>query len=143
MDAETHTGRCNCGAVRFTTSGPLRDVVACHCSQCRRQTGLYFAATAIADDRIAIEGADAITWYEASSFAGRGFCRHCGSALFWKRKGSDVVSILAGAFDAPSGLQIASHIFVADKGDFYCIADGTPQYERSTPDVAVAPGTNV
>src|SRR5207248_10006566 len=40
------TGRCLCGSVSYVVSGPLRPVVACHCSQCRRMTGHFMAATA-------------------------------------------------------------------------------------------------
>ncbi|OCW58029.1 GFA family protein [Hoeflea olei] len=126
-DDQIRTGRCNCGAVRFRTRGPLREVVACHCSQCRRQTGLYYAATNVADDHVEVEGAEAISWYQASETARRGFCATCGSALFWKQRDATHVSILAGAFDQPSGLRIARHIFCADKGDFYDIVDGLPQ----------------
>ena len=95
-DTQTRSGRCNCGAVRFRTQGPLREVVACHCSQCRRQTGLYYAATNVADENIEIEGGDAITWYHASETARRGFCGSCGSALFWKHRDDAHISVLAG-----------------------------------------------
>ncbi|WP_048648744.1 GFA family protein [Nitratireductor soli] len=133
-----HDGSCLCGAVRFHTSGDLRGVVYCHCSQCRKQTGLYYAATDVSDADLRVEGGENLTWYAASDFARRGFCRVCGSALFWKRNGADKVSIMAGAFEAPSGLVADSHIFVADKGDFYTIDDGLPQYARSSAAVAVA-----
>lgn len=136
--AEVHTGACLCGAVRLRTTGRLRGVVYCHCSQCRKQTGHYYAATDVTDDRLEVTGADNITWYAASDFAKRGFCRTCGSALFWKRNGSEVTSIMAGLFDSPSGLKAESHIFVADKGDYYAITDDLPQFERSTPAIPVA-----
>jgi hypothetical protein len=58
--------------------------------------------------------------------------------LFWKRNDADSVSIMAGAFDRPSGLKGESHIFVADKGDYYEICDGLPQFQRSSPTIAVA-----
>ena len=38
-------GSCNCGGVKYTVTGPLREVIACHCGQCRKQTGHYYAAT--------------------------------------------------------------------------------------------------
>jgi hypothetical protein len=113
--------------VRFTTRGVLRDVIYCHCSQCRKQTGHYYAATNVPVGNIVIEGGEGVSWYRSSPEAQRGFCRTCGSALFWKRDGSDYVSVLAGAFEQPSGLNGASHIFVADKGDYYDITDGLPQ----------------
>ncbi len=131
QNADIRTGGCLCGAVRFRTEGPLREVVACHCGQCRRQTGLYYAATNVDNDRITVEGGEAIAWYRASDRARRGFCSRCGSALFWCEDGADTTSVLAGAFDQPTGLRLTEHIFCADKGDFYDIADGLPQYPGS------------
>ena len=134
---EVRTGRCLCGAVRFATRGPLRGVIYCHCGQCRRQTGHFVAATAVADDRIAIDGEDMLSWYAASSDARRGFCRACGSLLFWKAEGLSRISVMAGSFDRPTGLAGMSHIFVADKGDYYGIDDGLPQFAGSSDDSAV------
>ncbi|MCB1383685.1 MAG: GFA family protein [Notoacmeibacter sp.] len=127
MPEDVSTGSCLCGAVRFRTRGTLRGVIYCHCSQCRKQSGHFYAATSIADAGLTVEGAEGVTWYAASDHAKRGFCRTCGSALFWKEGGSDRTSILAGAFDAPSGLHGQVHIFTADKGDYYDIDDGLPQ----------------
>ncbi|TIW44446.1 MAG: GFA family protein, partial [Mesorhizobium sp.] len=69
---DTHTGSCLCGAVRFKTRGPLRGVIYCHCSQCRKQSGHFYAATNVPEGNITMSGAESITWYEASSFAKRG-----------------------------------------------------------------------
>lgn len=129
----TNTGSCLCGAVTFRTRGRLRGVVYCHCSQCRRQTGHFYAATNVADDHIEVTGAEMVAWYAASASARRGFCRNCGSALFWKHDELDHVSVLAGAFDQPTGLAGACHIFVADKGDYYEIEDDLPQFAQAAP----------
>ena len=129
---EIHAGSCLCGAVRFETRGALRGVIYCHCSQCRKQTGHFFAATNVSDDAITVTGSDSVTWFEASETARRGFCKACGSTLFWKRHGAGHVSVLAGAFDNPTGLVGLSHIFVADKGDYYEIDDGLPQFAHSS-----------
>lgn len=122
-----HRGSCLCGAVRLSVRGPLRDVVACHCSQCRKQSGHVWAATNAPAAAVTIEGEGNVAWYEASDKASRGFCRTCGSFLFWREKGSDTVSIGAGVFDNPTGLRLVEHIFVADKGDYYEIGDGLPE----------------
>jgi hypothetical protein len=139
---DEHTGSCNCKGVRFRTRGPLRELSACHCTQCRKQTGLHYVATNVTLDRITIEGADEITWYNASTFAQRGFCRICGSALFWRRNGADNISIVAGAFDTPTNLRIAYHIYCADKADFYDIDDGQPQFSQGKPGLATATQPN-
>ncbi|MEZ5800312.1 MAG: GFA family protein [Nitratireductor sp.] len=99
MDETIHKGSCLCGAVRYSTRGDLRPVTYCHCSQCRKQTGLYYATTAVADGDLSVEGAEHVTWYHASSHAKRGFCGTCGSALFWKMDSAPHTAILAGSLD--------------------------------------------
>jgi hypothetical protein len=130
---EVHTGACLCGAVKFRVDGPMREIVFCHCGQCRRQTGLYYASTNVADTDLTIEGAENITWYQSSKEGRRGFCKHCGSALFWKYDGQEQISIQAGSLDTPTQLTPGYHIFCADKGDFYEINDGLPQHAKGTP----------
>ena len=117
------TGHCLCGAISFRgTFDAGHDLKACHCGQCRRWSGHYWAA--ILPISLEIRGAPA--WYRASDIARRGFCATCGSSLFWQREGSDVIEVAAGAIDAPTGLTLRGHIFVADKGDYYPIDDGLP-----------------
>lgn len=135
---DNHSGSCLCGAVRFRTRGPLRGVIYCHCSQCRKQSGHFYAATNVPEGNITIAGSENITWYEASSFASRGFCKTCGSLLFWKPRQDAYISVLAGLFDEPTELEGQCHIYVGDKGDYYTIDDGLPQFEKSTPSAKVA-----
>lgn len=130
---EERTGHCLCGGVSFAVEGKVRPVVYCHCSQCRRQTGLHYAATEVPRDRLTVAGENLVSWYRASAAAERGFCSRCGSALFWRQDGNLNISILAGAFDTPSGLVGGYHIYCADRGDFYAITDDLPQYQAGTP----------
>lgn len=47
--------------------------------------------------------------------------------MFWDPPHRLSIAIAMGAFDAPTGAVLGHHIFVADKGDYYEIADGLPQ----------------
>ena len=78
---------CLCGAVRVTMRGPLPDVAACHCGQCRRWSGHVWAAVPVPDDRLTIQGADCVRWFRSSDKAERGFCTTCGSSMFWRACG--------------------------------------------------------
>src|SRR3546814_360645 len=122
--AEIHAGSCACGTVLYRASGALRPVVACHCSQGRKAFTNYGAFTAVARGGLAIDGEADITWHASSPGVRRGFCRRCGSALFWDRAAGEYVSIAAGTLDQPTGLKQVRHIYVADKADFYEIGDG-------------------
>jgi len=128
---EVTRGSCNCGGVTWEATGELRDVLACHCGQCRKQTGLYYAATNVRDDRLTLVSDTTLKWYDSSDKAKRGFCANCGSALFWKHEDEDSTSLLVGAIDGPTKLSISDHIFVRDKGDFYTIDDGKPTHAQN------------
>lgn len=119
-------GRCLCGAVTYTVNATPQSASICHCSQCRRQSGHLWASAQVAEDAISITG-DTLTWFRASPHARRGFCGACGSFLFWQLDGEDAMSFSLGSLDAPTGVTLEKHIFVADKGDYYLITDDLPQ----------------
>lgn len=122
-----HKGACLCGAVRFEVDGPLPPPDACHCTLCRKQSGHYFASTDVPRAAVTIHGEERLTWYRSSEKVRRGFCSTCGAALFWDPIYKDFIGIAMGAFDAPTGTRLRIHIHVADKGDYYELADGLPQ----------------
>ena len=124
------TGSCLCGAITFEVTGDLPGPDACHCSMCRRQSGHVWASTDVPGEAVRIEGEDKVSWYHSSERVRRGFCSVCGSVLFWDPAGRPTIAIAMGAFDKPTGTRLAKHIFTADKGDYYDIADDLPQNAR-------------
>jgi hypothetical protein len=105
-------------------------VIACHCIQCRKQTGNYLSATACGDTELKIIEDRGLAWYRSSPEARRGFCKECGSVLFWKKDGSDSTSITAGSIDGPTGAPLEGHIFCESAGDYYEIAGGAYRLDR-------------
>lgn len=131
-----HKGSCLCGAVAFEVEGDLRGPDACHCTECRKHSGHYFASTDVPRSALTVRGEDKLAWFRSSEKARRGFCSICGSSLFWDPLHRDWIGIAMGAFDSPTGTSIAEHIFVSEKADYYEIGDGAPQFEH----VPQAPG---
>ncbi len=101
--------------------------MACHCSQCRKQSGHYAAFTSCQNSDLTFTSNSTLAWYRASASAGRGFCNTCGSLLFWKADGKESTSVAAGSLNGKTGLITEGHIFCADKGDYYAICDGEYQ----------------
>ena len=121
-------GTCNCGACAFEVTGKTWGVSNCHCGQCRKQSGNVWASAVVMQSGIDIQGD--VKWYASSDSAKRGFCVNCGCNLFWKHNDESSISFSLGAIDGVTGLRIEKHIFVADKGDYYDIADSIPQQEQ-------------
>ncbi len=131
-DDTRHTGGCLCGAVRYAVRGKLRDVVNCHCTMCQRLHGAFGAHSKARKADIDIVEDDGLAWYATSERARRGFCRICGSNLFWEPTDQDATGIVAGSLDPPTGLKTLGHIFTAEKPDFTKIADDLPQFDSSS-----------
>jgi hypothetical protein len=112
--------------VRFEIAAELPAPAACHCVQCRKQSGHFFASTNVPKAALSISGEDSLRWFASSATARRGFCSNCGSWLFWDPLARDWISVAMGAFDAATATRLGRHIFVAEKGDYYDLADGLP-----------------
>jgi hypothetical protein len=113
-ETKSATGRCLCGAVCYEVHGPLRDVLICHCQECRRWHGHVCAATAARKDGLRILDERTLRWFTSpTSDAGarRGFCGECGSSLFWDAPG-ETISIAAGTLDPPTRLRIVGHWYL-------------------------------
>lgn len=133
MSEPRHSGACLCGAVRFEVRGALKAPDGCHCVACRKQTGHYLVSTNVPRAALTLHGGERVRWFRSSDEVRRGFCSACGSTLFWDPVEHDVIAIAMGAFDGPTGTETEMHIFVAEKGDYYVLADGAPQHGRWPP----------
>jgi hypothetical protein len=117
--------------VTFEVAGDLPPADACHCSKCRKWTGHFLVGTDVPRAALTIHGVENVSWFRSSEKVRRGFCSTCGSSLFFDpiaQTKNDWIGVSLGAFDLPTGTSIKFHIFVADKGDYYAIKDGLPQY---------------
>ena len=126
------TGGCLCGAVRYEIRGPIRDIVNCHCEMCVKIHGTFGAHSKAQKAHIAITNDAGLAWYHTSDIARRGFCKACGTGLFWEPVSQDGTGILAGSLDDANHLTTLGHIFVAEKPDFYKITDDLPQFATSS-----------
>lgn len=129
---EIHKGGCLCGGVRYVVRGKLRDVVNCHCEMCQKQHGGFGPHSKALKKNISVTNSATLAWYQTSDVARRGFCKNCGSGLFWEPFDLDATGIIAGTLDDPSQLKTMGHIFVDEKSGFYEITDELPQFGESS-----------
>ena len=99
-----HTGRCLCGAVRFTATLPSLFCAHCHCSMCRRNHGAgYVTWFGVSPERLAVlRGEDVLVHHASSEHGSRSFCGRCGSALWvWDPSWPGLIHPFASAIDTP------------------------------------------
>ncbi|MCR8724974.1 GFA family protein [Frigidibacter sp. ROC022] len=119
---------CLCGGVRFRLPQPDGPVTACHCRQCRKTSGHYSASFDLPEAALIWDSRETLAEYATPGGATRGFCRRCGSSL-WFRAADGGFCVEAGAVEGPTGLRLAAHIWTGARGDYYRISDALPQHE--------------
>ncbi len=132
------TGRCLCGAVKFTAEGVPHEVGACDCTMCQRWSGGPAIAVKVAG--MAFEGEENLIKFRSSDWAERGFCGTCGSNLFYRIVETDEYYVKVGVFDDPSRFKLASQIFIDEKPDYYDFANETKMMTGEEVFEAVAKG---
>ncbi len=123
------TGRCLCGAVSYDVNGPLRDILHCHCENCRRVSGNFVSSSGAATADLTVHGEDRLKWYDLG-YATYGFCGDCGSSLFWV--GADHAhrtSIQAGTLNDPSELDLVGVWFASEAQFAATVPDGVPRFD--------------
>ncbi len=125
-------GGCVCGAVRYRVTGGLAGVIACHCRQCRRMSGHYYADTAVRQQAFEMTETTGLAWYGSSARSRRGFCRVCGSSLFFDHGPGEPIGIAAGSLDDEDDMTLAAHIYVDEAGGYYDIRDDAEQLDAAS-----------
>lgn len=122
--APTLSGGCLCGAVRFTAQPAKHDYGVCHCTMCRRWAAGPFMAIGCSDT-VKFESDDAVGLYKSSAWAERGFCKTCGTSLFFKIAGKSEYIVSSEAFDDTSDFHLVSEVFIDEKPAHYAFANDT------------------
>ena len=131
-----YRGSCLCGAVKFEISGPLRNIVHCHCSMCRKAQGSAFATNGVVESgKFAITaGEDQLQAYESSPGKQRYFCSNCGSPIMSKLESRpDQLRVRLGAIDTDIDERPEAHIFVGAKANWEEICGDLPQFDKYEP----------
>ncbi|PID45695.1 MAG: aldehyde-activating protein [Proteobacteria bacterium] len=118
------TGGCICGGVRYEVSdrSKLRQVIACHCEQCRRFSGHFVAASGARYEHFTWLNDETLRWYAYRPNIRQGFCGECGCSLFFDYPKGSRLSIAAGSLDDSSGISIVAQIYCAEAGQYYQVS---------------------
>ncbi len=122
----TLKGACLCGAVTVTADPPAPGFGACHCGMCRKWSGGPLLALPCGPG-VTLTGEDAVTVYDSSPWAERGFCSRCGTHLFYRVKHNQEYHVPVGLFDDTEGVSFALQVFIDKKPPHYAFADQTAE----------------
>jgi hypothetical protein len=113
-----HTGGCQCGAVRYALYAEPTNPHVCHCRMCQKAFGNYFAPLAGVPlgDFAWTRGAPGA--FKSSEAVERGFCRDCGTPLFFRYIDRDRIALSLGSLDDPARVVPARQFGIESRLDF-------------------------
>lgn len=127
----SQTGGCLCGAVRFELAEAPTEYGACHCTMCRKFSGGIELGLHVPPGGVTWTGEENIGRYQSSEWAERGFCKICGSSLFWHLTApgpmQGMFSLSAGALDSFDGLEFATEVYIDMKPASHAFAGNRKQ----------------
>ncbi len=132
MKSFDRVGGCLCGKVRYRLTEPLAHVLHCHCENCRRISGNFVAAAHVPTSAISLtspHAEDHLEWYRLP-YARYGFCRSCGSNLFWVPSTDESsTSLMVGTLDDGDDLALAGIWFAPEAQPHNVLPDGVPRFD--------------
>ncbi|MCW5662889.1 MAG: GFA family protein [Piscinibacter sp.] len=115
----------------FELSPPFRMMVHCHCSRCRKSSGIGHATNLVAEPTPLrwLSGEADITCYlpTARSF-GKWFCHRCGCPLLRLTRDGALVVIPGGSLDEEPAITPTDHIFWSSRVAWACPSDELPTH---------------
>ncbi|PHQ72191.1 MAG: aldehyde-activating protein [Sneathiella sp.] len=124
MSGTERQGACLCGDVKITAKMSENGVGVCHCSTCRKWGGGPFLSTDCGTD-VALMGEENIGVFNSSDWAERGFCKKCGTHLFYRLKETGQYIVPMGLFENGDDFVLDHQIFIDEKPAFYSFANET------------------
>ena len=131
-----YQGSCLCGAISFEITGPIKSIVCCHCSQCRKAQGTAFATNGIVASKHfrILTGEQFLSAYQVTPDQTRYFCKNCGSPIMSKNTSRpDDIRIRMGTIISDVKEKPEAHIFVSSKANWEDIKNDLPQYDSYEP----------
>lgn len=115
MSRPTIQGGCQCGIVRFETTGDPKFISNCHCRACRKATGAAFSTWVGFAEENARWLKQSPSFFESSPGVSRGYCAKCGTPLTYAgAKWPGEIHFLIGAFDKPENFEPSGDAFAED-----------------------------
>jgi len=131
-----YQGKCLCGAVHIQIAGSISDIIHCHCSLCRKNSGTAYATNGFIQtaEFSILEGQEKLSAFSFKPGRTRYFCSQCGSPIYSANTDDPTrLRIRLGLLDSEITERPMSHNFVTSKANWEDLDAQLPRYETFEP----------
>ncbi|TCD11907.1 GFA family protein [Oricola cellulosilytica] len=124
------SGRCLCGALTWSSSGPILWSALCHCEDCRRAASSdYVSWFGVLRSTVSWSGPR--KFYRSSPKVMRSFCGQCGApASFESEIFPDETHLYAATLDKPNLYRPTAHFFWSEHLPWVTVRDDLPKHQK-------------
>jgi hypothetical protein len=130
------TGRCQCGAARYSIGAPPLAFYFCHCSECQKQSSSAFGQS-LQVEAAAVTFTGELRQYSRPTDSGGTidcfFCPQCGSRVYHRTPGAELLTIKGGTLDERSWLMPAGHIWTRSRQPWTSFGPDELVFEKGAP----------
>ena len=131
-----YEGGCQCGKLRYRVDGEPLVLVACHCTECQRQSGSAFGMSLVVPrESFELLSGEPRTFTRKADSGGSvdcAFCGECGTRIFHSpSKLPTTLNVKPGTLDDTSWLSPAMHTWVSSKQPWVPIPEGARRFDRN------------
>jgi hypothetical protein len=131
-----YLGKCLCGEVNIKIKGDITDIIHCHCSLCRKNSGTAYATNGFinSSEFEIVTGENSLSVFSFKPGRNRHFCSKCGSPVYSSNE-EDLTRfrIRLGILDSDIEERPLSHNFVSSKANWENIDADLPRYDSFEP----------
>lgn len=128
MTDTTHSGGCQCGAIRYRIQGKFGRAGICHCRMCQKAFGAWGAALVTIPEKCFTWTRGTPAEFRSSSIVSRGFCRDCGTPLYMREDGSGVYDLAIGTLDDPNAAPPDEQVGIESRLVWFNSLPGLPSH---------------
>jgi hypothetical protein len=129
-------GQCLCRAVKIELVGEISEIIHCHCSLCRKNSGTAFATNGFINTSqfSVVEGKDKLRSFSFKAGRYRYFCENCGCPVYSANDDDPSrLRLRLGILDSDIDWRPMSHNFVSSKANWEDLDANIPRYDGFEP----------
>ena len=131
-----YLGKCLCGELEIKIKGEISDIIHCHCSLCRKNSGTAFATNGFinSSEFEIVSGRKNLSKFSFKPGRNRHFCTSCGSPVYSSNEQDPTrYRIRLGIIDSDITERPISHNFVSSKANWEELDVELPRYDSFEP----------
>lgn len=136
--AESISGGCLCGNIRYEIRQDIQNIITCHCTHCQKASGSGMSHnTPVPKSMLHLVSGQPKVFADTAASGNtlfRAFCPDCGSPIYSQRElVPDMLIVKVGSLDNSNAMKVVMNVWTNSARPWAHIDPATEQYPENRP----------